>query len=67
MATNPSFFVILIACAIVAGILIWGVTIFGTGGDSKKANKVMQLRIAAQFVAVIIIVGFAWLTSRGGN
>lgn len=67
MANDPFFYVILVACLIVAGILIWGVSIFGSGGDGKKSNKVMQLRIAAQFVAVVLIVGFAYFRSQGGN
>lgn len=66
MADDPFFYVILIACVAVAGILAWGVSVFGSGGDSKKSNKLMQLRIAAQFVAVVLIVGFAYLRSRGG-
>ena len=60
MADDPFFYVILIACLAVAVILVWGVSIFGRGGDSKKSNKVMQLRIAAQFAAVVLIVAFAY-------
>ena len=67
MADDPFFYVILVACLAVAGILIWGVTLFGSGGDSKKSNRVMQLRIAAQFVAVILIVGFAYFRSQGAH
>ncbi|SLN28985.1 twin transmembrane helix small protein [Pseudooctadecabacter jejudonensis] len=67
MADDPFFYVILVACLGVAAILIWGVSLFGTGGDSKKSNKVMQLRIAAQFVAVVLIVGFAYVRSQSGN
>lgn len=67
MADDPFFIVILIACLVVAAILIWGVSLFGSGGDGKKSNKVMQLRIAAQFVAVILIVAFAFFRSQGGN
>jgi len=67
MANDPFFYVIIGACLAVAAILIWGVSIFGAGGDSKKSNKVMQYRIAAQFVAVVLIVGFAFFRSQGGN
>lgn len=67
MANDPFFYVILVACLVVGGVLIWGVSIFGTGGDAKKSNKVMQLRIAAQFVAVVLIVGIAYFRSQGGN
>ncbi|WP_439142794.1 twin transmembrane helix small protein [Pseudooctadecabacter sp.] len=67
MANDPFFYVIIGACLIVGAILIWGVSLFGSGGDSKKSNKVMQYRIAAQFVAVVLIVGFAYFRSTGGN
>lgn len=67
MVDDPLFVVIIIACLIVAAILAWGVSLFGKGGDAKQANRVMQYRIAAQFVAVIVIVGIVWLRSLGGN
>jgi uncharacterized membrane protein YwzB len=67
MADNPFFFVIIIACLVVACVLAWGLSSFQAGGDGKKSNKIMQLRIAAQFVAVVLIVGFAYFRSKGGN
>lgn len=67
MADDPFFYVILVSCLIVLGILAWGLGTFQAGGDSKKANKIMQLRIAAQFVAVVLIVGFAYVRSQGAN
>lgn len=65
MADDPFFYVILAACLVVAAVLIWGVSQFGKG-DSKKSNKIMQFRIVAQFVAVVLIVGFAFVRSRTG-
>jgi len=65
MADDPFFYVILAACLVVAVVLAWGVSQFGKG-DSKKSNKIMQLRIVAQFVAVVLIVGFAIVRSRTG-
>ncbi len=67
MATDPFIYIIIAACLGVAAILVWGVTLFGTGDDGKKSNKVMQLRVAAQFVVVLIIVGYAYLRSQGAN
>jgi len=66
MTDDPFFFVIIIACLVVGGILAWGLKSFQAGGDGKKSNKIMQLRIAAQFVAVVIIVAFAYFKSSGG-
>jgi hypothetical protein len=53
--------------AAVAVILMIGIGGFGRGGEfnRKYANKLMQLRIAAQFVAVIIILAFVYFTSGG--
>ncbi|PWG18535.1 twin transmembrane helix small protein [Salibaculum griseiflavum] len=56
MTAQPLIVAIVIACVVVALILIRGVAMFGTGADPKKSNKVMQLRIIAQFIAVAIIV-----------
>jgi hypothetical protein len=47
--------------------LLFGIGSFAKGGEfSKKySNKAMQWRIAAQFVAVLLILLFVWLR-RGG-
>ena len=58
MADDPLFYVVLASVLLVAGILGYGVLGFGTGMDGKKSNKIMQWRIAAQFVAVLLILGF---------
>ena len=52
---------------IVGGILLWGISNFGRGKDPKQSNRIMQYRIAAQFVAVLVVVGLVWLRSRGAN
>jgi len=67
MAENPFIYVIVIACLAVAAILAWGLSSFQAGGDGKKSNKIMQLRIVAQFVAVVLIVAFAYFQTTGGN
>lgn len=66
MANDPFFLLIIAACIAVAVILVWGVSMFGRGADGKQTNKVMQMRIAAQFVAVVLIVCFALFRARGG-
>ncbi|WP_370283592.1 twin transmembrane helix small protein [Pseudooceanicola sp.] len=65
MTNDPFFYVVMIAVLAVAAILLYGIGGFARGADPKKSNKVMQLRIAAQFLAVVLIVLFVWL--RGGN
>jgi hypothetical protein len=68
MLSDPLFLFATAACIIVLAILLFGIGTFAKGGEfnKKNANKIMRWRIGAQFVAVILIVGFAWLRS-GGN
>lgn len=56
-----------IACFVVLGILLFGVGAFAKGGDfnRKYANKIMQARLAAQAVAVVLIL-IAVAALRGG-
>ncbi len=51
------------ASLVVAGILIFGIASFAKGGDFNKrnGNRIMRWRLYAQFVAVILIAGVAWL------
>lgn len=68
MTNSVLFWLAAIACGAVFAILLFGIGTFAKGGDFNKkyANKIMRARLAAQFVAVILIVGFAYLASRGG-
>ena len=68
MANDPLFIFVVIAMATVAIILMIGIGGFGRGGEfnRKYANKLMRLRILAQFVAVILILLFV-LIVRGGE
>lgn len=67
MAGDPLFILVVLSMAAVAVILIIGIGGFGRGGEfnRKYANKLMQLRIAAQFVAVLVILAFVYFTSGG--
>jgi ABC-type anion transport system duplicated permease subunit len=67
MAQDPLFIVISIALLAVVGILLFGIGSFAKGGEfsRKYSNKAMQWRIAAQFIAVLLILLFVWLR-RGG-
>ncbi len=69
MLKDPLFIAVAIACLVVAGILMFGIGTFGKGGEfnRKNANKIMQWRIGAQFVAVMMLLLFAWIRSKGGN
>ncbi len=67
MKDDPLFFVIVAAMAVVVGILMFGIGSFGKGGEfsRKYSNKMMQWRLIAQFVAVMLILLFVWLRSEG--
>lgn len=63
MLQDPLFVVVALACLLVAVILLMGINSFrkGTAESAKKSNKLMQARIIAQFVAVLLIVAFVAL------
>lgn len=67
LLSDPLFIVAALASLVVLAILILGVGSFARGGEfnRKHANRLMRYRLAAQFVAVILIVAFAWFKMRG--
>ena len=67
MTKDPLFILAALACLVTVGVLIIGVGGFAKGGDfnRKHANKIMRLRLLAQFIAVLLIVAFVYF-SRGG-
>jgi len=69
MLNDPFFILVLVAVLIVAVVLLVGVGGFGKGGEfnRKYANKIMRLRIVAQFVAVCLILLYVWIRRQGGN
>ena len=64
---DPLFLVAAIASLAVLVILVLGIGSFAKGGEFNKrnANKLMRWRLGAQFVAVILIVAFAFFHQRG--
>ncbi len=66
MAKDPLFIVGGVAVLAVLGILLFGIGTFARGGDfnKKHANKIMRWRIAAQFIAVILILAFVWIRGK---
>jgi hypothetical protein len=53
-----------VAVAVVACILIAGLYTLFRGGEVSAtwSNKLMRLRVLAQFIAIIIIMAVLWLT-----
>lgn len=69
MANDPLFWVAAAAVLLVLGILVYGIAGFAKGGEDsgKKANKVMQWRIGAQLIAVVIILLFVFIRQLTGE
>jgi hypothetical protein len=63
MAGDPLFYVVVVACLVVVGILVTGIGGFAKGGEFNRrhGNRMMRWRIIAQFVAVALLLGFVWL------
>jgi amino acid permease len=52
----------IILLIIVAVVMILGIGTFFKGGETSKkySNKLMQLRVLFQFIAIIVLVSFAY-------
>ena len=66
MRDDPLFIIAAIACLAVVVVLMVGVGGFAKGGafNRKYANKIMRLRLLAQFIAVVLIVVFVYFSRR---
>ena len=65
----PNFdrIVVAIALIVVLIILVRGLKSFFVGGnidEKRKSNKLMQLRVLAQFIAIIIIMALAYFYKK---
>jgi hypothetical protein len=57
------FYVVVVACLGVLGILMVGIGGFAKGGEfnRKHGNRLMRWRIYAQLFAVVLLLLFVWL------
>lgn len=69
MTQDPLFILIMLACLAVVVVLLLGLGGFakGSGWAKNNSNKLMRYRIAAQFVAVLLIVAYVFLRQNGGE
>lgn len=65
---DPLFVLVVLAVVAVVIVLAIGIGGFTKGGEfnAKYGNKMMQLRIALQFVAVLLILLYVYLRNPGG-
>ncbi|MDQ0996946.1 magnesium-transporting ATPase (P-type) [Phyllobacterium ifriqiyense] len=59
-------FLAIVAIAAVAIVLLVGLRNMMKGGDANFSNKMMQLRILLQLVAIILIVGAIYFHRAAG-
>ena len=59
--------IVAIAIAAVAVILVLGLFTLYKGGDTSRSwsNRLMRLRVLAQFIAVLIIMAVLWASQSG--
>ncbi|MBA4791403.1 MAG: twin transmembrane helix small protein [Pseudomonadota bacterium] len=50
------YFLIPLALAAVAGVLILGLVNLAAGGSPQRSQKLMQMRVLLQFLAIVIIM-----------
>ncbi|MCB5410965.1 twin transmembrane helix small protein [Pseudogemmobacter faecipullorum] len=62
MLNDPLFLAAAFMALVVAAILMFGIGVFARGGEFNRrhANRLMRWRLIAQFIAVVLIVAFAW-------
>lgn len=67
MLNDPLFLVLAVVMIGVVVILAMGIMQFGKGTQeaAKRSNKFMQYRIAAQALAVVLLLLFVFIRSRG--
>ncbi len=58
--------VVAVAVGLVACVLLAGLYTLWAGGDVSRtwSNRLMRIRVLAQFVAIIIIMAVLYVTSR---
>ncbi|ARM90199.1 hypoxia induced domain-containing protein [Rhizobium sp. CIAT894] len=63
--STVTYILAIIVMGAVALVLIRGLFNMMKGGDANRSNKLMQLRVLLQAIAVILIMVTLWLTGGG--
>ena len=64
MSELLSYYLVPIAIALVAVVLVLGLVNMMRGGSPNRSQKLMRLRVLLQFVAIIVIMAAIWATGR---
>lgn len=67
MLNDPLFLIATGSVLAVLVILMLGIGNFAKGGEdsAKRSNMFMRYRIYAQAIAIVVILGFVYLRSKG--
>ncbi|MBY5592299.1 twin transmembrane helix small protein [Rhizobium leguminosarum] len=63
--STVTYILAIIVMGFVALVLIRGLFNMMKGGDPNRSNKLMQLRVLLQAIAVILIMVTLWITGGG--
>ncbi|MBY5788520.1 twin transmembrane helix small protein [Rhizobium leguminosarum] len=63
--STVTYILAIIVMGVVALVLIRGLFNMMKGGDPNRSNKLMQLRVLLQAIAVILIMLTLWITGGG--
>ncbi|ARO31946.1 MULTISPECIES: twin transmembrane helix small protein [unclassified Rhizobium] len=63
--STATYILAIIVMGLVALVLIRGLFNMMKGGDANRSNKLMQLRVLLQAIAVILIMITLWITGGG--
>ncbi|AHG47082.1 membrane protein [Rhizobium leguminosarum bv. trifolii CB782] len=63
--STVTYILAIIVMGCVALVLIRGLFNMMKGGDANRSNKLMQLRVLLQAIAVILIMITLWITGGG--
>jgi uncharacterized membrane-anchored protein len=63
--STVTYILAIIVMGCVALVLIRGLFNMMKGGDANRSNKLMQLRVLLQAIAVILIMLTLWITGGG--
>lgn len=68
MPSDPLFIIVVLAVLLVVVVLMFGLGGFAGGGafSKRNSNKIMRLRLIAQFIAVLLIVAYVYLRKDSG-
>lgn len=62
---NFTYFAAIVVMFLVALVLVRGLYNMFKGGSALTSNKLMQLRILLQAIAIVLIMATLWLTGGG--